>query len=150
MTDSGDALDDALDAALRSWLDRQAVAEERLTAFAFHEGQPDIVVPPSTSRTELRAWILRSLSDPAVESALRTLGDPGRAMADLVDAGALDCRPGDRVAVAARIGVLAAGGLVARDLEADRVGLTELGRAALAVHLATGAAAGPMGVGGRA
>ncbi len=63
MMDSGDALDDLLDAALGSWLDRQAMAEERLTAFAFDEGQRDIVVPPSTSRAELRRWILHFLSD---------------------------------------------------------------------------------------
>ncbi len=57
----------------------------------------------------------------------------GGSLADLTAEGLLGLRPGDRVALAARIGVLAAGGLVTRELESDRVTVTELGRAALAL-----------------
>jgi len=54
-------------------------------------------------------------------------------MAALVADGVLGLEAGDRVALAARVGVLAAAGLVGRDLEGDRVFLTELGEAALGV-----------------
>jgi hypothetical protein len=39
--------------------------------------------------------------------------------------------PGDRVALAARVGALAAAGLVGRELESDRVTATPLGEAVL-------------------
>jgi len=121
----------AFDAALRTWLARQTAAEERLTSFAFREGQPAVAVPAPTSHAELRRWILATAADPAVAALLRRLADADRSMDELAGEGALGVRPGDRVSLAARVGVLAATGLVTRDLEADRVGLTDLGRAAL-------------------
>jgi hypothetical protein len=134
------AASEALDGALAAWLARQAVAEERLTSFAFREGQPGIEVPAPWSHVALRGWITATVSDPAVSAFLRLLGADGRPMtelgadgrqmAELVAAGAFGLEPGDRVALAARLGVLAASGLIARDLEEDRVSLTALGRAA--------------------
>ncbi|MBF8290120.1 MAG: hypothetical protein HW391_1088 [Chloroflexi bacterium] len=124
---------DAFDAALAGWLARQAAAEERLTSFAFREGQHPIDLPAPTSHAELRAWILGLVAEPGVVAVLTGLADAGRSMTDLATTGALGVRPGDRVALAARIGVLTAAGLVARDLESDRALLTELGRSALAL-----------------
>jgi hypothetical protein len=124
---------DAFDDALAGWLSRQAVAEERLTAFAFHEGQPGIQVPAPTSQAAVRGWIMATVADHQVAAFLRRIGDDGRQVAELVAGGVLGLEPGDRVALAARLGVLAASGLVARDLENDRVTLTALGRATLAL-----------------
>lgn len=125
-----------LDAALAGWLSRQAAAEERLTAFAFHEGQPAIAVPAPTSLAAVRSWLLATVADHQVSACLRGIGDDGRQVAELAAGGVLGLEPGDRVALAARLGVLAASGLIARDLEADRVTLTALGRAALALAAA--------------
>jgi len=125
------AASEAVDAALVGWLSRLAVAEERLTSFAFREGLPDIDVPAPSSHVALRGWIMATVSDPAVSAFLRLLGADGRPMAELVAAGAFGLEPGDRVALAARLGVLAASGIIARDLEEDRVAVTALGRAAV-------------------
>lgn len=123
----------AFETALSGWLARQAAAEERLTSFAFREAQPAVSIEPPTSHEAIRDWILGVVADPKVGAALRGLGDSGRSMADLSAEGLLGLHPGDRVALAARIGVLAAGGLVTRELESDRVAITELGKAALAL-----------------
>jgi hypothetical protein len=128
---------EALDAALAAWLSRQAAAEERLTTFAFREGQPVVDVPSPTSQAALRGWIMATVADPEVSAFLRLVDDDARPMAEVVAAGALGLEPGDRVALAARLGVLAASGLIARDLEEDRVALTALGRAALGLVAAT-------------
>jgi len=131
MSAASEALDGALDGALATWLARQAVAEERLTAFAFREGQPGIEVPAPSSHVAFRGWIMATVADPPVQAFLRLLGADGRPMAELVAAGAFGLEPGDRVALAARLGVLAASGLITRDLEEDRVAVTVLGQAAL-------------------
>jgi hypothetical protein len=128
--------DEALDAALAAWLSRQAAAEERLTTFAFREGQPVVDVRSPTSQAALRGWIMATVADPEVSAFLRLVEDDARPMAELVAAGAFGLEPGDRVALAARLGVLAASGLIARDLEEDRVALTALGRAALGLAAA--------------
>jgi len=132
------AASEAFDAALGAWLSRQAAAEERLTSFAFHEGLPIVDVPSPSSHVALRGWIMATIADPQVAAFLGTVAGDGRPTADLAAGGAFGLEPGDRVALAARVGVLAASGLVARDLEGDRVTLTELGRAALALALAAG------------
>jgi hypothetical protein len=128
---------EALDAALAAWLSRQAAAEERLTTFAFREGQPVVDVPSPTSQAALRGWIMATVADPDVSAFLRLVEDDARPMAELVAAGAFGLEPGDRVALAARLGVLASSGLIARDLEEDRVAITALGRAALGLAAAT-------------
>ena len=123
----------AFDSALAAWLARQEAAEERLTSFAFREGQPPVSIAPSTSHEALRRWVLGVVAAPEVAALLRALGESGRLTADLTAEGVLGMHPGDRVALAARIGVLAAGGLVTRELESDRITVTDLGRAALAL-----------------
>lgn len=123
----------AFDSALEAWLARQATAEERLTSFAFREGQPPAIIPVPTSHDALRHWIVGVVADSGVAAFLRALGDSGRLTADLAAEGVLGMQPGDRVALAARIGVLAAGGLVTRELESDRITVTDLGKAALAL-----------------
>jgi hypothetical protein len=134
-----------VDAALAAWLSRQASAEERLTSFAFREGLPAIELKAPTSQAALRAWIVATVADPGIAAFLRLVAGDGRPFADLAAGGALGLEPGDRVALAARVGVLAASGLVARDLEGDRVVLTELGRAAIALASAGEASATPTG-----
>ena len=125
------AANEAFDAALAGWLSRQAAAEERLTAFAFREGQPGIEVPAPSSQVAFRGWIMATVADPEVSAFLRLVEDDARPTAELAAGGSFGLDPGDRVALAARLGVLAASGLIARDLEEDRVTGTALGRAAL-------------------
>jgi hypothetical protein len=140
---------DALDGALGAWLARQAAAEERLTSFAFREGEPAPELAPPTSHDAMRRWILRTISEPEVAGLLRLLGPDGRPLAELATLGVLGLRPHDRVALAARIGVLAAAGLVARDLERDRVVATPLGLAALEAAAGTGSEPGVAAAGAR-
>ncbi len=123
--------DDAFADALRAWLAHQAMAEERLTSFAFHEGQGAIDLAAPSSQEALGRWILGVVAAADVAAFLGSVDGPGRTMTELSEGGAFGLDRGDRVAVAARVGVLAAAGLVTRELEADRVGLTALGRAAL-------------------
>ena len=123
----------AFDEAVGAWLARQRVAEERLTSFAFREGQPDVEVPAPTSHAAIGQWIAGLVADRAIVAVLRAVEGPGTTTSDLAAAGVLGLDAGDRVALVARVGVLAAAGLVTRELETDRVSLTELGRAALAV-----------------
>lgn len=132
------ALSGTFDAALAAWLARQAAAEEQLTSFAFHEGLPIVDVPTPSSQVALRGWIMATVADPLVTAFLHLVEGDGRKTADLASGGAFGLEPGDRVALAARVGVLAASGLVARDLEGDRVTLTELGRAALGLAASGG------------
>lgn len=130
------AANEAFDAALAGWLSRQAAAEERLTAFAFREGQPIVDVPSPTSQAALRGWIMATVADPEVSAFLRLVEGDARPTAELAAGGSFGLEPGDRVALAARLGVLAASGLIARDLEEDRVAVTALGRAALGLGAA--------------
>lgn len=138
----GDA-SEAFDAALATWLSRQAVVEERLTSFAFREGLPPVEVPVPSSHAALRRWIVAMVADRDVAVFLHRIDGDGRATAELAAAGAFGLEPGDRIALAARVGVLAASGLVSRDLEGDRVTLTQLGRTALALAGATDGATAP-------
>ena len=136
-------------AEVARWLNRQADNEARLTSFAFREGQADIEVPPSTSHREVGRWILGIVAEPGVAATLGALDGRAAPMRDLVEAGAFGLDPGDRAAVAARIGVLTSSGLVSRELESDRVTLTELGRAALVVAEGTARAAAEPAIAGR-
>lgn len=127
----GDELLDAFAAALRAWVGRQAAAEERLTSFAFREGQAAIDLPTPTSWSPLAMHVLAAASDSVTIRFLRAVRGDGRTVESLAPAGMLGLDAGDRVALAARIGVLAATGLVGRELESDRVTATPLGEAAL-------------------
>lgn len=127
----GDELLDALASALRAWVGRQAVAEERLTSFAFREGQAAIDVPAPTSFAPLAMQILVAACDPTTIRFLQAVRGDGRTIESLAPAGMLGLDPGDRVALAARVGALAAIGLVGRELESDRVAATPLGGAVI-------------------
>lgn len=128
---SGDELLEALASALKAWVGRQAVAEERLTSFAFREGQAAIGVPAPTSFGPLATQILAIACDPGTIRFLHAVSGDGRTIESLAPAGMLGLDPGDRVALAARVGALAAAGLVGRELESDRVAATPLGQAVL-------------------
>lgn len=130
---SADALLDGLGSALKAWVGRQAVSEERLTSFAFREGQAAVEVPTPTSFGPLAMQILATVLDPATMGFLRAVRGDGQSIGSLAAAGMLGLDPGDRVALAARIGVLSANGLVGRELESDRVTATPLGEAVLAL-----------------
>lgn len=127
----GDELLDAFAAALRAWVGRQAAVEERLTSFAFREGQATIDLPTPTSWSPLAMQVLAAASDAVTLHFLRAVRGDGRTVESLAPAGMLGLDAGDRVALAARIGVLSANGLVGRELESDRVTATPLGEAAL-------------------
>lgn len=130
---SGDEILEALTSALRDWVRRQAVAEERLTSFAFREGQAAIDVPAPTSWGPLAMHSLAVACDPATIRFLQAVQGDGRTIDSLASAGVLGLDRDDRVALAARIGTLAADGLVGRELESDRVTATPLAEAILAL-----------------
>jgi hypothetical protein len=104
-----------------------------LTSFAFGEGQVAIDVPAPTSWGPLAIQILAAACDPTTIRFLRAARGDGRTIESLASAGMLALDPGDRVALAARVGALAAAGLVGRELESDRVTSTPLGEAVLAL-----------------
>lgn len=130
---SGDELIEALASALRVWVGRQTLAEERLTSFAFREGQVAITVPAPTSFGPLAMQTLGTACDPATIRFLQAVRGDGQTIESLAAAGMLGLDPGDRVALAARVGALAATGLVGRELETDRLTATPLGEAVLAL-----------------
>ena len=133
---------DLLAAAVAARVRGRQVAEERLGAFAFHEGprngRPDETAPadgstagepvPDPSAIDWRYFVLRALGvldDPDAVRILEALEPEGRPLDGLVGLIAPDVP--DRLTAADRIGRLAAAGLVARDLESDRVSLLPLG-----------------------
>jgi hypothetical protein len=75
--------------------------------------------------------VLAAACDPTTIRFLHTVRGDGRTIESLAPAGMLGLDPGDRVALAARVGALAAAGLVGRELESDRVTATPLGEAVL-------------------
>jgi hypothetical protein len=129
---------EALLAALVTSLGRrvreQRRAEERLSAFAFHEAgagpAPEPVAEVGIEAAEAVDWdhylarTLRAAGEGGVLALLRRLRDGERRLAELGD---------DRLAAADRIGALATAGLVARELDGDRVSLAPLGEALLAL-----------------
>jgi hypothetical protein len=128
---AADELLAALAAALRAWIGRQVAAEERLTAFAFREGQPEMDVPQPTSIGFLAMHALAVACEPSTARFLRDVRGSGRTIGSLAPDGALGVDPDDRVALAARVGALAAAGLVGRELESDRISATPLAEAIL-------------------
>jgi hypothetical protein len=129
--ESGDEILGALASALAAWIARQAAAEERLTSFAFREGQSEIAVPLPTSVGPLTMHVLATACDPSTVRFLRDVRGAGLTIGSLASAGVLGLDPGDRVALAARVAALAASGLVGRELVSDQVTATPLGEAIL-------------------
>lgn len=99
-------------------------AEERLASFAWKEGGPAHGEPGVVS--DATSWVARVLHVATEGDNHRLLhlitGDGDPTLGSL--AGALGR---GRTEVADRVSALTQAGLVARDLESDRVGLTELG-----------------------
>lgn len=128
---SGDEILDTFASALWAWIVRQAAAEERLTSFAFREGQHEVDVPAPSSVGQLAMHVLSVACDPSTGRFLRDVRGAGHTLGSLAPSGALGLDAGDRVALAARVGTLAASGLISRELESDRIATTPLGDAIL-------------------
>ncbi len=120
---------DALAAGLRGWIDRITAAETRLADFAFREDGPTIDLAATTSHRYFIGRILGAAADPAVLRLLEAVRGDGASLAELARRGDLGPEPGDRIALGERIADAAAAGLVARELDGDRVASTPLGSA---------------------
>lgn len=125
MTDDG--LSGAVDGIVRGVRARAAQvlrAEEQLAAFAWKEGGQEAATPDGTAG--VASMVVRALRS-AVE------GDTYPLLVDLAEEGdatiaVLAERMGvGRLAAVDRVGAWTQAGLVARDLETDRVGLSALG-----------------------
>lgn len=125
------ALIDDLVAGIGLSVRQAALAEERLAAFAFHEGGPSRELSPPSSGRYFIGRALAAAGDPALVRLLELCGAAGVSMTDLLEQGDLGVQPGDRVALAERVAEGAARGLVTRELEGDRVARTPLGSALL-------------------
>ena len=130
-----DELVDALASGLRRRVAERRRAAERLADFVFREeaaAAPDR--RPAVSRADWRWFVARTLAaagDPAVIGLLEELAAGERTMTELAVRGGLT--GGDGLAMTDWIGELAAAGLVGHELASDRVALTELGQAVLAL-----------------
>ncbi|HEX2754912.1 MAG TPA: hypothetical protein VHM48_05585 [Candidatus Limnocylindrales bacterium] len=141
-----DELLDRLAAAVAARVRGRRTAEERLGAFAFHEGprhgRQAGMAPldrstadestPDSAAIDWRYFVLRALTalgDPDAVRILEALPPDGRPLDALV--GLVEPDVPDPVAAADRIGRLAAAGLVGRDLESDHVSLLPLGEVLL-------------------
>jgi hypothetical protein len=122
---------EALAVGIRTSIRQATLAEDRLTAFAFHETGPDHRLPPVSSRRYFVGRVLGMAGDPATVRLLELARGGGVAMGELVERADLGIEPGDRVALAERIASAAACGLLGRELEGDRVACTPLGSALL-------------------
>jgi hypothetical protein len=128
-----DALLDRLGEAIRGRVDSRLAAETRLASFAFGESPSTPPSgPPEAAATDWQYFTTRALAAVAepdafpILEALRGDGLPLPSLERLVSP-----LGRDRLAVADRIGDLAAAGLVGRELESDIVALTPLGEALL-------------------
>jgi hypothetical protein len=133
MTATG-ALLDALAGGLRRRVTERGLAERRLADFVFREGSPDPGEGTTPSPADWRHFVGRTLAaagEPGTIELLERLSGGDRPIAEL--AGRWEAGGGGRLASVDWIGGLASAGLVGRDLETDRVGLTDLGAAVLAL-----------------
>jgi len=129
----GEALLDAVARGIRRRVEEQARAEERLARFVFREGEPVAPTPGGATASDWRYFVARTLreaGEPGTLALLERIGPDGRRLAELADG-----PPGstDRSALADRVGRLSQAGLLGRELETDRVTLTPLGEALLAL-----------------
>jgi len=119
-----------LGAAIATWIDRAERAEAQRTAFAFREGVAPAVVPPVSSDTTFVTRALAAVGDPAILHLLAATRGV-TPFDDLLQRADLGVDPGDRVALAEHVALAAGLGLVARELDGDRVACTALGLALL-------------------
>lgn len=131
---ASDALLDALGAGLRRRVLERRRAAERLADFVFTEGAAGPDRGQGITPTDWRYFVARTLAsagDPATLALLEELAGGDRPVAELAERRGATF--GDRLAVADWIGGLASAGLVGHELASDRVSLTELGQAVLAL-----------------
>ncbi len=131
---TSDALLDALAEGLRRRVTERGRAERRLADFVFREGSPDPGEGATPSPADWRHFVARTLAaagEPGTIELLERLSGGDRPIAEL--GGRQEAGGGGRLASVDWIGGLASAGLVGRDLETDRVGLTDLGTAVLAL-----------------
>lgn len=122
---------DALAAGIATSIRQAALAEDRLTTFAFREDGPARAASPPPSPRSFVRRVLAAAGDPTTVRLLELAGDEGVPMTELLEHADLGADPGDRVALAERVAAAAACGLVGRELESDRVARTPLGSALL-------------------
>lgn len=127
---------DRLAAALRLRVEALRRTEEALAAFAFREEAP-ADAPSADAPVDWRYHAARALgavAAPTTLSLVAALAGPGRTIDELsrVD-GLASALGGDRLAIAEAVAALASAGLAVRQLETDRVQLTPLGEALLAL-----------------
>lgn len=131
---AADALLDALAEGLRRRVTERGRAERRLADFVFREGSADPGEGATPSAADWRHFVARTLAaagEPGTIDLLERLSAGDLPIDEL--SGRRTAGGGDRLATIDRIGGLASAGLVGRDLETDRVGLTDLGAAVLAL-----------------
>ena len=131
---ASDALLDALAGGLRRRVTERGLAERRLADFVFREGSPDAAAGTTPSPADWRHFVGRTLAaagEPGTIELLERLSSGDRPIAELT--GRREAGGGGRLASVDWIGGLASAGLIGRDLETDRVGLTDLGAAVLAL-----------------
>lgn len=153
---ASDALLDALAGGLRRRVTERGLAERRLADFVFREGSPDATAGTTPSPADWRHFVGRTLAaagEPGTIELLERLSGGDLPIDELAElAGHRGAGGGGRLASVDWIGGLASAGLVGRDLETDRVGLTDLGAAVLALvrewERRAIAADEPAGVGG--
>jgi hypothetical protein len=131
---TSDALLDALAAGLRRRVLERRRAAERLADFVFTEGAAVPDRGASVASDDWRYFVARTLAsagDPATIGLLEELADGDRPMAELAEPRSATLV--GRLAMSDWIGGLASAGLVGHELASDRVALTELGGAVLAL-----------------
>jgi hypothetical protein len=131
---TSDELLDALAAGLRRRVVERRRSAQRLADFVFTEGAAGPDRGPTTAPTDWRYFVARTLAsagDPTTIGLLEELAGGERSVAELAER--WSATNGDRLAMADWIGGLASAGLVGHELASDRVALTELGGAVLAL-----------------
>lgn len=126
---SGDALLDALAAALRRRVDERRRAQDRLASFAFRETDDGPAADPVVT-----AWsvhLTRALGAAADPATLELLGRLRAGPLPLDEAASVCRASGDRLAASSWLGDVAADGLVSHELATGHVELTALGEAIL-------------------
>ncbi len=129
---------ESLAAAVRSRIEGQRRAEEHLAAFAFTEGPGDGHAAASPGSVDWRFHVARALhavADPASLDLLILIAGSGLTIDELMEQAAarVAALTSDRLAIAEWVSGLAAAGVVVRQLETDRVRLTPLGEALVAL-----------------
>jgi len=114
-------------AGVRARAAQLATAEERLTAFAWREDSGDTRRPEPWTWTDASSLVVRALRTALEDDTWRVLGALARD-GDATLGMVAERLEVPRLAAVDRVGAWTQAGLVGRDLETDRVGVTDLGR----------------------